>query len=169
MKITHSTVNPEFSPIFGMSNMLGKFVRLDGPLNASFYFGSKHAGIPDGGAIPHDIRVKIYPNREKFRESGSFTMTLHGDYLVTKNDLDGKELQTLKSFFRKYKVLFAGAWEEEIIETDITAYLSGRIPLQELVWNMPQYEKYQDVLDKVETIEDLESAVRQYKIFPMHD
>ena len=77
-------INNTYNPIFGMSNMLGKNIKLDGPLSVSFYFGSKHTGVPNGGEISHGIRVKIFPNPEKFRESGSFTMELHGDYATAR-------------------------------------------------------------------------------------
>ena len=158
-------INNTYNPIFGMSNMLGKNIKLEGPLSVSFYFGSKHTGVPNGGEISHGIRVKIFPNPEKFRESGSFTMELHGDYATSKNDLSAKELKIVKNFFKKYKVLFAGAWEECIEEDDITAYLRNRISLQELVQDMPQYDKFKPYLDTVETIADLESVVSEYKLF----
>ena len=162
-------INNTFNPIFGMSNMLGKNIKLDGPLSVSFYFGSKHTGVPKGGEIPHGVRVKIFPNPEKFRENGSFTMELHGDYATSENDLSAKELKIVRNFFKKYKVLFAGAWEECIEEDDITAYLRSRISLQELVQDMPQYDQFKQYLDDVETIEDLESTVRNYNLFNMWD
>jgi len=76
-----------FDNVFGMSNMLGKFVKVGGPLNVSFYFGSKHAG---GGEISHDIRVKVYPNREKFVDSDSFYLELHGDYAISESTFSAR-------------------------------------------------------------------------------
>ncbi len=165
MKILKSNIS---EPIFGMSNMLGKYVKIGGPLNVSFYFGSKHAGVSDG-EIPHGIRVKIFPNREKFRNKGSFFMKLHGDYSAGDNKMDSEDLNNVRDFFRKYKVLFAGAWEEQIIEDDITAYLRGRIDLHELIEDMYVYEDYKDVLDPVSSIEEFEQVVRDNKIFNMND
>lgn len=167
MKIIHTNTS---TPIFGMSNMIGRYVKLDGPLDISFYFGSKHAGVPVGGEIPHGIRVKISPNKEKFVTSDSCYMELHGDYDVKpENVLSGRLLKIARDFFKKYKVLFAGAWEEEIIEDDITAYLRGRIDLSELIQDMPLYDKYKDHLDDVTSISDFEQVVRANKIFNMHD
>ena len=96
-------------------------------------------------------------------------MELHGDYPVSDNELSNKELNKIRTFFKTYKVLFAGAWEEQIIEDDITAYLRGRIDLHELIEDMYLYNDYKDVLDKVSTIEEFEQVVRDNKIFNLND
>ena len=155
--------------VFGMSNMLGKNIKLDGPLEMSFYFGSKHAGVPNDGEIPHSIRVKIFPNPEKFREAGSFYMELHGDYNTSPNNVSSSELKPIRRFFQKYKVLFAGAWEEAIVEDDITAYFRHRIDLEELIQGMPEYAKYKEYLDTVHSISEFEQIVRTHNIFSMND
>jgi len=83
--------------------------------------------------------------------------------------LSVQDIKKLRTFFKTYKVLFAGAWEEEIVESDITAYFQQRVDLSELVQDMPKYEQYSQYLDSVNTIEDLERVVREHSIFNMHD
>ena len=160
-----SMVNNTYQPLFGMSIMLGKNIKLDGPLAVSFCFGSKYTWIHDGGDVLHGVRVSIFSNPRKFRESGSFTMDLYGKCSASETSPDTLELMPIRKFFKKYKVLFAGAWEEQIDGDDITAYLRNRISLRELVQDMPLYDEFKPYLDYVETIADLESVVRTCNLF----
>ena len=149
------------------SNMIGRFVKMDGPLGFSFYFGSKYAG---GNISRHDIRVKFCLNPEKMAVSKSYFMLLHGDYKSNaEGQIPAKDLERIRHFFKKYKVIFAGVWEEKIAERDVMNFFGKKITLSQLIQNSPFYTAYEDQLKAVNRINEFEKVVRMNNIFNLHD
>lgn len=167
MKRLVKDTNTEYENIFCMSNIAGKRVRKDGPLEISFYFGSKDNY---NTKINHGIRIKFSINSERYLPHENYYLELHGDYKCSNEDkIPSRILRNIRNFFKKYKVLFAGAWESEIPEDDIVAYLRGFIPLRELIEDCYFYSKYEEKLQNISTISAFEKAVRKYNIFNMND
>lgn len=150
--------------IFGMSNLRGKYVKTD-KINFSFYFSAQKAS--------HAIRVKVSFNDTKINDDDFGVLELHGDWKFTpgKNDesVSSKDVRKMKAFFRKYKVLFAAAWNKEIHESDIVEFFCKGITFSELLQEFYFYDDYQEEMDKIRNVEELEQFVREYNIFNMWD
>ena len=156
----------DMDPVFS-ANVIGRYVKIDGPLDFTFYFGSKFAG---GSASRHNIRVKLSVNPEKFIRSKSHVLELHGEYHCSdERKVPPKLRRQIVSFFKKYKVLFAGVWEEQISEDLVPEFFKAHIDLQTLIQNSPCYATHKDKLRSVKTVADFEKAVRKYQIFKMYD
>lgn len=153
--------------IYAMSNIVGKFAKIEGPLPFSFYFGTKEAF---GTENTHGIRVKIYPNRERYQPDNISELELHGQYMLHNTaNINTDVVKCAKEFFRKYKVLFAGVWEKVLIEENITGYIKNRASLQDIIEESYLTEEQQRILDHVKTIDEFERLVRQHQMFNMND
>ena len=153
--------------IFAMSNMVGKYVKLSGPLSFSFYFGTKEAF---GTENRHGIRVKICPNRENYQPNNVSELEIHGDYRFHNTANISKSVEKeAKAFFKKYKVLFAGVWEKVILEENVTGYLKNRATLQDIIEESNLSNQHKLLLINVSTIEEFEQVVRNNSIFNMND
>ena len=148
-----------------MANIRGNTVNVPHSLSFSFYFSVRNSS--------HGIRVKplFNPNRMSITRAGN--LELHGNWKFTPGQDDSnvkrKDIEEMKNFFRTYKVLFAGVWEDEIQETEVQDYFRGMISWHELVQSFDFYEEYRDILDKIYDIASLEKFVRKYDIFNMND
>lgn len=101
--------------IFGMTNVRGVNVVTEPyGLDFSFYFSSKEG-------VPHGIRVKPIFDPSKMRKNLAGNLELHGDWKYTPGENDRKvshsKMLRMIDFFRKYKVLFAAVWEEQLVDT----------------------------------------------------
>ncbi|MCM1232842.1 MAG: hypothetical protein NC489_22180 [Ruminococcus flavefaciens] len=154
----------DFDDIFGMSNLRGKYVKTD-KINFSFYFSMQKAS--------HAIRVKVSFNDTKINESDFGVLELHGDWKFTpgKNDRDvpNKDIRNMKSFFVKYKVLFAAVWNKEIYEGDIVEFFRKGITFSELLHEFNFYDKYKKEMNEIKDVAELEDFVRENNIFNMWD
>lgn len=152
--------------IFEMSNVIGDFMKVPHKMNFSFYFSDKDKN-------KHGIRVKVSFRPNRMKRSMAGILVLHGDWEFYKNVKDehvsSKDIKEMKKFFKDYKVLFAGVWEERIEERLVQKYFEGDMSLMELIKGMDDYEEYKNELDKVNSIKELEQTVRKYNIFNMHD
>lgn len=151
-----------------MANLRGNDIKLVTGLPFSFYVSSKKAvhGL-------HAIRAKILWNPSRMKSDSDGTLELHGDYEYTvgshRYKPTARELAAAKSFFKKYKVLFAAIWEEVVDDTDVFEYLRGRIDLEHLLatFDLPGKKFY--LVNHCTSIEELEDCVRTNKIFNMND
>ena len=160
-KVVNST-----EQIYAMSNLVGRYVKLDGPLSFSFYFGTKDAF---GKENKHGIRVKICPSRERYQLNNVSELEIHGDYKLHNTANVSKDVEKeAKAFFKKFKVLFAGVWEKVLLEENITAYFKNRATLEDIVEESYLTEEQKSLLN-VSTIEDFEAKVRTYSMFNMND
>lgn len=154
----------DFDDIFGMSNLRGKYVKTD-KINFSFYFSMKKAS--------HAIRVKVSFNDAKINESDFGVLELHGDWKFTpgRNDKDvsSKDIRNMKAFFVKYKVLFAAVWNKEIYEADVVEFFRKGITFSELLREFDFYDEYAEEMNKIQSVAELESFVRDNHIFNMWD
>jgi hypothetical protein len=153
--------------IYAMSNMVGEFLKIDGPLPFSFYFGTKDVFSTQN---KHGIRVKICPNSAKYPPNNTSEFELHGQYklhdtLRIKSDLE----KHARTFFKKYKVLFAGVWESVLLEENVVGYFKDRASLQDIIEESYLSEEQQRILDGVQTVQEFETLVRRYKMFNMND
>ena len=70
----------------------------------------------------------------------------------------------MKSFFRKYLVLFLLVWEDKVSEPALGDYLEGKISFSELIEMLDFYGDYSEELDDIETVDELEEFCREYKL-----
>lgn len=149
-----------------MANVRGSKVRVPHKLNFSFFFSIK-------GNNSHGIRVKPVFNPDRLIQSETGNLNLHGDWKFTpgKNDksVSSKEIEEMKDFFKKYKVLFAAEWEDKIQADEIQDYLRGMQSLSDLIKTFDFYSDYKEDLDKIKTVEELEKFIRDTKVFNMND
>lgn len=153
--------------IFAMSNVRGAKVKVTGrPLPFSFYFSTKEG-------MAHGIRVKPVFKPNKFTQSDAGVLLLHSnwEYIPNKNDknVPARDIEEMKVFFRRYKVLFAAVWEFELPEDALQNFLTGNIYLPELLEEFYNYDEWKPFLSDVDSIESLEAAVREYGLFNMND
>ncbi len=162
-------VSQENQHLLEMANLVGKTVNTD-VINFSFYFSDKFVAN-------HGIRVKIIWNRNKMQGDNSGYLELHGDYKYeSSNDskkILNKEIEKARTFFQKYKILFAAVWECELDPNYVVDYLRKKIDFKELLNGFDELEN--DNLNDWKNIKqannilDLEKIVRQYKLFNMND
>lgn len=100
-------------------------------------------------------------------------MDLHGnyEYIISNHKYKptGRELEIARSFFRKYKVLFAAVWEEVLDPSFVQDYLRGYLDFKNLLTQFDlQGRDYYNV-NHCKTIKELEACIRKYRIFNMND
>lgn len=147
-----------------MSNVRGNKVRVQKHLPFSFYFSGSEGN--------HSIRVKPMFNPSKLRDNLVGTLKLCDDweYIPGPNDhaVSQKDIDKMKRFFRKYLVLFAATWDRQIDDGDVYDYLVGDITLPELIECFDFYPEYQEDLDEITTISELEDFCKQNNIVNMY-
>ena len=123
----------------------------------------------------HDIRMKVQwnPTRITSRDADGY-FELHGNYDYVpgshKYIPTSKELKVARDFIKKYKVLFAAAWEGKVLTEDVADWFEGKIQLNELLSrfeNVSEIDYYN--INHCKSIPELEEVVRKYKIFNMND
>ena len=150
-----------------MANMPGRFMKIE-DIDFSFYLSEKNGN--------HAIRLKVCWNRERLISDECGYIELHGDYKYNQpKDLKYKpknyEIETLRYFAKRYKVLFAAAWERKLDCDVIAEYFKGRIAWRELMqeWINIEDEEILEVLANCQNLKDLEYVIRKNNIFNMND
>ena len=106
--------------------------------------GEKHKGldfsfwVSPRGNNQHTIRTKIFWNPSQISpENGSGYMWLHGDYEYFPSSgskhVSAKKIRQAREFCKKYKVLFAAAWEKALECEDVGDYFRGDLTYEELL------------------------------------
>jgi len=150
-----------------MANVRGKSVKVE-DIDFSFYISTK-------GDIQHAIRIKICWNRERMQLNTTGILQLHGDYEYFNSPNSNYkpkkyEVETVRYFGKKYKVLFAAVWEDKLDASDLAAYFTGYISWQELMKSfMDIDEEVLEVIANCRGLKDLEFAVRKNNAFNMND
>lgn len=151
--------------IFAMSNVRGRNVKNPHNLPFSFYFSS-------GADVSHDIHVKPMFNPEKLKKSMTGTLKLCDDWHYTPGlddkNVDQKLVNEMKSFFRRYLVLFCAVWDEQMQDATLEDYLKGEISFSKMLEDLDFYADKQDDLKKITTVEDLEQYCRQNSLVNMY-
>lgn len=153
-----------------MANVLGKNVKTDN-IDFSFFFSSKLRAS-------HAIRVKVIWNRDSTKGGsidGYFEM--HGNYeYVSSPDskkIKEKYINGAREFFKKYKVLFAAVWEDQLEESILQDYFCGHCLFKDVITDMWSTNKEANVelesVSETEDLKELENIVRKYKLFNMND
>ena len=149
-----------------MANVRGKDVEVD-DIDFSFYFSKRNSS--------HGIRLKVLWNRERMSGNDDGYMEMHGDYKYVRTPGSnykpkGWEVNGLRYFCKKWKVLFAAVWEQKLDETDVRKYFEGQLTFQELMETFEGIEKkYYAIVKKCNNARQLEEVVREYNIFNMND
>ena len=152
-----------------MANTVGKNVKID-DLPFSFYFSRKTV-------CRHSIRLKVFWDRNRINDDKCGYIELHGDYLYSqcpkqKYKPDSQDIKGLRYFAKRYKVLFAAAWECVLGEDALQDYFRGLIDFQELLKSFYVDKigknKY-EALNYSTDLKMLEKLVRQYNIYNMND
>lgn len=168
-QIFEEYINDPSAVLMEMANMVGNDVTVETRLPFSFHFCDK-----DAVHGRHGIRAKIIWNPSKAPASADGYMELHGDYKYTESKKkykpDEKEIRVARDFFKKYKVLFAAVWEKKLDPSYVQKYLSGTMPLNHVLVNLQNITENQFYwANHASTLEELESIVREKKIFNMND
>ena len=150
-----------------MANMPGRFMKVE-DVDFSFYISEKNGN--------HAIRLKVCWNRERLISEECGYLELHSNYEYHQSpQLKYKpktyEVDTVRYFAKKYKVLFAAAWERKLDCDVIAEYFKGRMSWKELMqeWiNIPNND-IKEVLSNCRNLKDLEYAVRKNNAFNMND
>lgn len=156
----------DMSTLTEMSNVRGKSCEVD-DIDFSFYFSKKNSN--------HGIRIKVLWNREKTLRNDDGYMELHGDYRYfssPKAQYKPKawEINGLRYFCKKYKVLFAAVWECKLEEDDVADYFKGRVDLRSLISFFDNIsEKNYFLVNHCKNLRELEACVRENNIFNMND
>ena len=144
-----------------MANLVGKRVKVE-HIDFSFYFSSKNG-------ISHGIRAKIKWDRDKFIGDADGFMELHGDYNYINSGqrkVDGRLVKQARSFFKKYKVLFAAVWENVLDPDAVQEFLRGNMGFSSL---LKEFEISMDFSERVKNLRELEVFVRDNSLFNMND
>lgn len=149
-----------------MANVRGKDVEVD-DIDFSFYFSKKNSN--------HGIRLKVVWNRERMSGNDDGYIEMHGDYKYVMSSPKsykpkGWEINGLRYFCKKWKVLFSAVWEQKLDETDVRKYFEGDLSFSELMQTFDGItdSQYREV-NKCRTVRQLEEVVRKYNIYNMND
>lgn len=157
----------ELDNLFEMANIRGKYVKVPGKLDFSFYFSPKDA--VEGKDIVHGLRVKPLFNLEKMSINKAGTLKLHGDwnYIPGEDDKNVKEkdVKEMKAFFRTYKVLFAAVWEKMLPPDALYDYFRGTITFDKLLSEFEFYSDFEKDIKKINNLIELSNFIRNYNLF----
>lgn len=146
--------------IFAMSNVLGKFIKVENNVPFSFYYSPRNSS--------HGPRVKPVLNAEKMRISEAGTLALCGDWSFIPGSNDKKAslsaIEDMKQFFKKYLVLFLLVWEGLADDPALGYYLEGRLELSDFIESLDFYEAYKDDLDTIADVQELEKFCRSHNL-----
>lgn len=151
--------------IMCMSNIRGRKVKNPGQLPFSFYFSNKNSN--------HEIRVKPVFNPDKMLFSKTGNLELYGDWNYTPGPDDkrisNKDITSMKSFFRRYIVLFCAVWDEQLTDSDLADYFEGDINFHELLTLFDFYDDYSEELDSIKDVVELEQFCRNNNLVNLRD
>lgn len=160
----HQVTKSDREAVFGMSNVLGKFIKVESNVPFSFYYSPRNSS--------HGPRVKPILNPEKMRLSDAGTLALCDDWEYVPGTKDknhsAKVVNSMKAFFHKYLILFLLVWEELADDPMLGYYLEGRSTLSGFIETLDFYNDYKDQLDSIETVEELEQFCRDNDLVNMY-
>ena len=156
--------------------------------------GEKHKGLDFSFWVSpkednqHTIMTKIFWNPSKISSKiDSGYMWLHGDYKYFPGSgskhVSAKKIRQAREFCKKYKVLFAAAWEYALECKDVSKYFCGCLTFEELLDKFIK-EKTRSVVkdrfsrevkarkgirDESEKVKLLEDIVRKNNLFNLYE
>ena len=150
--------------IMCMSNVRGNKVRVQKNLPFSFYFSASQGN--------DSIRVKPMFNPSKLKDDLVGTLKLCDDweYMPGPDDssVSEKDVTKMKKFFRTYLILFAATWDRQLADGDVYDYLVGDITLPELIETFDFYNDYQEALDEITSVAELEDFCRRNNLVNLY-
>ena len=135
----------------------------------------------------HTIRTKIFWNPSQISsENGSGYMWLHGDYEYfpspRSKHISAKKIRQAREFCKKYKVLFAAAWEKALECKVVGDYFRGCLTFEELLDRFKKEKtrlivkdlfrrevKARKISDESEKVKLLEDIVRKNNLFNLYE
>ena len=148
-----------------MSDVRGRRIKVEPNVNFSFCYSPRNSS--------HGPRVKIMPDPDRIRSSEMSNLRLSGDWRFTPNwqssRMSAKDVADVKEFFRKYLILILIAWEcatED--ESSIRDYLEGELSLHEFIQELKFYDEYQNELDTISSVSELEDFCRENDLINMY-
>lgn len=146
--------------IFAMSNVLGKFIKVEKNVPFSFYYSPRNSS--------HGPRVKPVLNAEKMRisEAGTLALCEDWEFIPGPNDKRASRsiVEEMKQFFKKYLVLFLLVWEGLADDPILGYYLEGRLELADFIKSLDFYEEYKNDLDNIVDVQELEAFCRSHNL-----
>lgn len=143
--------------IFGMSNVLGRFIKVEKGVPFSFYYSPASSS--------HGPRVKPVLSPEKMRLGDAGTLKLCDDWEFVPGKKDEhfskKIVEQMKAFFRKYLVLFLLVWDGLADDPTLGYYLQGDLELSDFIETLDFYDDYKEDLNKITDVESLEKFCRK--------
>ena len=160
----HSKQIPTGQSLMCMANVRGNKVRIQRNLPFSFYFSSSQG--------EHSIRVKPMFNPTKLKDNLVGTLKLCDDWEYTPGPNDKsvseRDIKKMKKFFRTYLVLFCAVWDRQLDDGDLYDFLVGDTTLSELISELDFYDDFQEELDDISTISELESFCRSKSLINLY-
>lgn len=151
--------------IFCMSNVRGNKVVKCPKQDFSFYFSAKQG--------QHGIRVKVVFNDSRLRWDKVGTLKLCDDWKYTPGPDDkhisSSQIIRMKSFFRTYLVLFCMVWDLQLEDPIVADYFeTDDVSLHDVIKEIDFYHDYEEELDKITSIQELETFCRKYNLVNFH-
>ena len=147
----------ESEDIFAMSNVRGKYIKVEQNIPFSFYYSPRNSS--------HGPRVKVLFNPDRMRQNLAGTLKLCDDWLFVpgKDDLNvsNSKIASMKQFFRKYLILFLLVWENLLDDPDPEDYFRGDIDLHKLITLIDFYPEFAKEMDEIKSISELEDFCRK--------
>lgn len=144
--------------LFAMTNVLGKFIKVEKNVPFSFYYS------PKSEVMAHGPRVKPILNPNMMRTSDVGTLKLCDDWAFVPGKQDehpsAKSIHNMKRFFRKYLVMVLLVWDQLVPDPLLGLYLEGRASLQEFIQSLDFYDEFKEGLDNISDVQELEQFCR---------
>lgn len=159
-----NNVNEE--DLLEMANVTGKYMKIE-DIDFSFYFSKKNPS--------HGIRIKISWNRDSMTGDDEGYMELDGDYIYyqpehVKYRPKSYEIETVRYFAKRYKVLFSAVWESKLDADTLSEYFKGRLSWSDLLSSFENISMSDlNIIKSSKDRIDLEKKVRENNIFNMND
>ena len=151
--------------LYWASAVRGCCVKQPYPLSFSFYFSS-------GSGVPHGIMVNpvFDPEKLKLNETGSLELCNDWEFIPGSKDkkVPAAQVEEMKSFFRRYLVLFCAVWDEQMQDAVLQDYFEGRIDFDEMLQDLDFYDQYKDGLSSIHDVQELETFCRNNDFVNMY-
>lgn len=150
--------------IFGMSNVRGKFIKVEQDIPFSFYYSPKNGN--------HGPRVKVRFNPNKINLDSVGTLKLCDDWEFISgpddNHVSNSDIKTMKEFFRKYLILFLLVWDKHVDDPELEDYFRGDISLADFIRSIDFYTTYSNELEEINNVTTLEEFCRDTNLVNMY-
>ena len=126
--------------------------------------------LPKNGNHGPRVKPVMNPRTMKLDQAGTLKLCDDWEYTPGKDDkhVSSSDIRHMKEFFRKYLILLLLVWDKHANDPDLGYYLQGQISLSEFIENLEFYLSYQNELDEIETVAELEQFCRDNNLVNMY-